>query len=442
MKGRGIEASLLVWRDVLAGGFASESLRKRTETLTETERTLAATLVFAALRRAALWKHMAREMTRRPLGGMSRAAGDALVIGIAGVCELKNFSPRVLVNALVEWVKERGEEREPGMVNAVLRRAAREGPDIVARLRASRSIKDASLYSGVPGWAAGLWTGSWGKEQAKEIIRLSSMKTFLSLRLSGRHEPSPVLEALEEAGLRAWRSPLVSQSLRMSSTGHPPSIPGYSEGAFTPQTESSMIVGEIASSVFTGGSVLDMCTGRGVKAFQFLESVPGSFLEGWDISAPRINAALQESARLGVGRERFALRTGNALEMEPLAGPGLVMLDAPCSGSGTWARHPDGKMRLSPEKLEDLAELQSKLLVRAIDLAAPGGTVLYSTCSLFRQENEQVVAKAMEARPGIVEMPPHNTYDCLIRGRPWGSYILPRLPWLDGFFIAVLTKRA
>jgi 16S rRNA (cytosine967-C5)-methyltransferase len=118
------------------------------------------------------------------------------------------------------------------------------------------------------------------------------------------------------------------------------------------------------------------------------------------------------------------------------------MLDAPCSGSGTWARHPDGKMRLSPEKLEDLAELQSKLLVRAIDLAAAGGTVLYSTCSLFRQENEQVVAKAMEARPGIVEMPPHNTYDCLIRGRPWGSYILPRLPWLDGFFIAVLTKRA
>lgn len=442
MKGRGIEASLLAWRDVAAGDFASEALRKRTETLPETERTLATLLVFAALRRATLWKHMARELTERPLGGMSRSAGDALVIGIAGVCELKNFSPRVLVNALVEWVKDKGREREPGMVNAVLRRTAREGPEYLARMRSSRSFRDACLYSGISARIGALWTASWGKELAREIVRLTSMKTYLSLRVSTRSDLSSARADLEKAGLRTWPSPLLGDSLRMASSGHPPSLPGYLEGSITPQTESSMIVGLVASSIYSGGPVLDMCSGRGVKAFQFLDREPRSFLEGWDLSVARIGAALKDSTRLGIPRERFVLRSGNALKMEPLSPPRLVILDAPCSGSGTWARHPDGKMRFSPEKLKELAALQSKLLTRAIDMVSPGGAVLYSTCSLFREENEQVVAKAMEERPRIVEMPPHNTYHCLIRGRPWGNYILPLLPWLDGFFIAVLTKRA
>ncbi len=442
MKGRGIEASLLVWKDVTAGSFASEALRRRTASLPESERILASTLVFLALRRASLWKHMVREMTGRPLGKISPAAGDALVIGIAGVSELRKFSPRVLVNALVEWVKENGASREPGMVNAVLRKATLEGPELLNRIRKSRNLRDMTLFSGVPGWAASFWSESWGKEKAKEIVRLASMKAYMSLRVSSGRDPSGAIRDLQEAGYRAWASPLLAESLRMSSSAHPPSLPGYREGLITPQTESSIIVGNAARSVFQGGPVLDMCTGRGIKACQFLDSVPGSFLEGWDLSASRVRAAVNESERMKITRGRFKARTGNALEMVPLSSPTLVLLDAPCSGSGTWARHPEGKMRLSPERLKEMAELQSELLGKAVDLVEPGGSVIYSTCSLFRQENELVVAKVLDGRTGVVEMPPDNTYDCLIRGRPWGNYILPLLPWVDGFFITVLTKRS
>ncbi len=442
MKGRGIEASLLVWRDVLSGSFASEALRKRTGMLQESERVLASTLVFLALRRASLWKHMVREMTGRPLGKMSPAAGDALVIGVAGVSELRTFSPRVLVNALVEWVKNNGKEREPGMVNAVLRKAALEGPGLLNRIKNSRNIKDLALFSGVPGWAASLWTGSWGKEKARDLVRLASMKTYMSLRVSNGHDPSGVIREMGKAGYHSWQSPLLSESIRMSSSAHPPSLPGYREGSVTPQTESSVIVGKVARSIYHGGSVLDMCAGRGVKACQFLDSVPESILEAWDLSASRLRAAVIESERLNIRKGRFIARTGNALEMVPLSRPALIILDAPCSGSGTWARHPDGKMRLFPEKLDEMVSLQYRLLGKAIDLVEQGGSVLYSTCSLFRQENELVVAKVLERRPDIVEMPPDNTYDCLIRGRPWGNYILPLLPWVDGFFITVLTKRA
>lgn len=438
---RGVEASLLVWRDICSGAFASEALRKRTGKLQEGERVLASSLVFITLRRASLWKHMARTMTDRPLGSISQTAGDALLLGIAGVTELRTFSSRVLVNAMVEWVKTNGDVRESGMVNAVLRRAVVEGPKVLSNMKNSRSIKDLSLAHGVPGWAASLWTESWGKERARDLVRLASMKSYMSLRMSPFADPDANLARLGGSGYRAWKSPLVDESLRMSSSAHPPSLPGYSEGLFTPQTESSMIVGRMAASLYAGGMILDMCSGRAVKACQILQALPDSSMEGWDISVPRVRAGGHEAKRLKIDPDRLLLRAGDARVMEPLDEVSLVLIDAPCSGSGTWARHPDAKWRQSLERIEDIQKLQCRLLARALDIVKPGGSVLYSTCSLFRQENEQVVAKVIEGRGNIVEMPPANIYHCLSRGRPWGNYILPLLPWQDGFYIAVLNRR-
>jgi len=438
---RGLEAALLVWRDVQGGSFASEAIRKRSSSLPESERILATTLVFVALRRALLWKHIARQMTGRPLGTMSQAAGDALVLGIAGVSELRHFLPKVLVNAMVEWVKKSGNQRESGMVNAVLRRAVEEGPAILKKFSASRSLKDNALAGGVPSWAAAMWSESWGKDRARDLVRFSSMKSMMSLRLSPRADIENTISRLAEGGYRSWRSPLLEESLRLSSSAHPPSLPGYAEGLFSPQSESSMIIGRVVSSIHSGGALLDMCSGRGVKALQILDALPGSVLECWDVSPAKTRAALSEARRLGISSDRMIAKSGDALTLFPSGETKTVFLDAPCSGSGTWSRHPEGKMRLIPDKIGDMHTLQCALLSKALDIIPPGGSVIYSTCSLFRQENEQVVAKVLESRGDVVEMPPDNTYHSFSRGRPWGNYIFPTLPWLDGFYLAVLNKR-
>ena len=438
---RGIEAALLVWRDVQGGSFASEAIRKRGSSLPESERVLASTLVFVSLRRALLWKHIARNMTGRPLGTLSPAAGDALVMGIAGVTEIRHFSPRVLVNAMVEWVKKRGNQRESGMVNAVLRRAVEEAPGVLKKFSGSRSLKDNALAGGIPSWAATMWSESWGKERARDLVRFSSMKSMMSLRLSSRADVENIISRLAGAGYRSWRSPLLEESLRLSSSAHPPALPGYSEGLFSPQSESSMIIGKVVSSVYSGGTLLDMCSGRGVKAFQVLDALPESFLECWDVSSAKTRAASAEAERLGIPPQRFIAKSGDALSLDPSGETRTVFLDAPCSGSGTWSRHPEGKMRLIPDRIGEMHSLQCALLSKALDIIPPGGSVIYSTCSLFRQENEQVVAQVMESRGDIVEMPPDNTYHSFGRGRPWGNYIFPTLPWLDGFYLAVLNKR-
>ncbi|HOK19637.1 MAG TPA: RNA methyltransferase, partial [Thermosynergistes sp.] len=119
----------------------------------------------------------------------------------------------------------------------------------------------------------------------------------------------------------------------------------------------------------------------------------------------------------------------------------LIVLDAPCSGSGTWGRHPEGKWRLTRRRLGEIAALQKRLLDRALSLLPPGGTVVYITCSLLRAENEQVVGDIMTSRSDAVELEVIQEGLPLKRGRPWGYYILPTLPWLDGFYIAIIMKR-
>jgi 16S rRNA (cytosine967-C5)-methyltransferase len=438
---RGIETALFIWRDVTKGAFASESIRKRTQDLPKSERILATSLVYAGLRRAPLWKSLAVRFSGKPLGAVSPVAGDALVLGIAGLVELRNFAPEVLVSAMVEAVKKNGFPRDARMVNAVLRKAEDRGKRAVAEISKSRSLRDQSLYGGVPRWVGTYIGDNWGKEEARRLLRMMAMKTCMSLRLSPGADAPKLIDALRDSGLHAWPSPHVERSLRMASSAFPPGLPGFQEGEVTPQTESSMIVGEIVASLYDGDPVLEMCCGRGVKTGQIVQMVPGIELEAWELSSGRLEAAGKEIRRLGLQNEKVAFHQGNALELEPQNPPGLVFVDAPCSGSGTWARHPDAKLRQNPERLKDLASLQGKLLSRALDLVVRGGIVVYSTCSILRDENERVVAETLGKRPNVVEMPLPSNYHNVHRGKPWGYYLWPTLPWHDGFFLTVLMKR-
>jgi len=438
---RGVEAALFVWRDVMKGAFASEAIRKRTEKLPEGDRILVTSLVYAGLRRAPLWKNLAVRFSGRPLNAVSVFAGDALVLGIAGLLELNSFAPQVLVNALVEVVKKNGRPKEAGLVNAVLRKASQRGKAAVDEISRSPSLRDQCMYSGVPNWVGMQLGDCWGRDEARRLVRLMAMKTFMSLRLSPGIQPQPVIEELEKRGFRAWASPVLKRSIRMASSAFPPGLPGFREGYVTPQTESSMIVAGIAASFYDGGPALEMCCGRGIKTGQILQDLPGICLESWEISALRLEAAKREMKRLGLEGCNLRFRQGDALKLEPLNLPKLVFVDAPCSGSGTWARHPHAKLRQNPRKLEELASLQAGLLSRALEIVAPGGVVLYSTCSILREENERVVAETLSGCPDVVEMPLANIYHNVQRGRPWGYYLWPTLPWNDGFFLAALMKR-
>lgn len=437
---RGIEAACKAWRAAGEGEFLSEALRKITASVQDEERELAATLSYAAMRRRSLWVHLVKKCLRKPFEDLSPEAKDILVVGTAGMFELKHFALPSLANALVSIAKMKCPS-EAGLVNAVLRRVSEVGKREMMRLEASAELADQALLSGMPLWLAKMWADELGILAAKKLLKMTNMRSYLSLRLSPSAQAESVIASFASIGRKVWHSPLFSYSLRTAFTAHPPSLPSYREGLWTPQSESSMAAIDVASRFWKGGRVLDMCAGRGVKMGQMLQRWDGVCVEGWDVSFAKVRAAGEELERLGVPGSAFKLKTGDALYLEPEEAPHLIILDAPCSGSGTWGRHPEGKWRLTRRRLGEIAALQKRLLDRALSLLPPGGTVVYITCSLLRAENEQVVGDIMTSRSDAVELEVIQEGLPLRRGRPWGYYILPTLPWLDGFYIVIIMKR-
>ncbi len=441
---RGIEAALNVCLEVSAGGFASEALRKLYPEINSGDRDVAALLVYCTLRRQGLWKHLMLKYCKRNARALSFRTQTALMIGIAGLTELKHFAAPVLINAVLQAVKASGREKDiqdVKTVHAVLRAVSEEAAEYLEKLKKTASVSDQALYWGVPGWAAAQWVAERSAAEARKLIKAIGMKTYLSLRLVSDVDRGEWIKEYEEkTGGKAWASDFLKNSVRTASTDYPPSLPGFREGKVSPQTESSMYVVNLLTERYKGGAILDMCSGRGVKTRQLMDMFPLAQIEAWDVSAAKIQTAKIELMKLHAG-SRVQLRIGDALKLKPKISPSLILLDAPCSGSGTWGRHPEGKWRMKPEDVDENAKLQCSLLERAIQLAEPGGIVAYMTCSSFRKENEAVVASVFAKHKDIVELPVKADKKFMQKGKPFGTIMNPMLPWIDGFYVALLMKR-
>lgn len=430
---RGVEAAMRLWNQAGKGGIISESLRALSGRMTPPDRTLAASLAYALVRRLSLWEHLREKFLLPRPEKFSKSVQAAVLMGAAGLTELEKFAPAVLISSLIEWTKAR-DPRGARVVNAVLRRALEEGPAELAHLRNDGGLDSLCLLSGVPLWVGERWIRDYGTDEGRRLVEQNAGGSSLSLRLSP-DAPRDLPQRFEEAGQSVTESPL-PEGLRLAGTALPSALPGYEEGWFTPQSESSILVGTEAAD-FEGTRLLDMCAGRGVKTGQIAQLRPDITVEGWDLSQGRAAAGIREMERLGLSG-RVIMRTGNALELEPQESPDAILVDAPCSGSGTWRRHPEGKWRLSPENLAELAELQYQLLCRAFSLVKKGGKVVYSTCSLLAAENEEVVEKALRAFPKISSRPLSADLGGTACGK--GRLLMPENPWTDGFYLAAFSK--
>ncbi len=439
-KMRGLEAVLAIYGEVRAGAFASEALRKVHQDIAPGDRKLAATLLYCTLRRQSLWKTMLIKYCRRSPRELPSLTWNALMIGIAGIVELRHFALPVLINGLVQVIKTGGGEKDVGLVNAVLHTVSDESPKFLESLKKSGALRDHALYRGVPGWAAAQWSKELSIQEAKKLVKSIGMKTYLSLRLSSGVDREEYIAAYNASGRHAWPSPFLERSVRTAANPFPLELPGYGEGRITVQSESSMLVAETLAERAGGRYLLDMCCGRGIKTGQLADVMRDARIEAWDISQPKLNSARFEVMRMRA-EDRVKFKRGDALSLSPDEAPDTILLDAPCSGSGTWGRHPESKWRCTPEQVEENGRLQRALLERAAEMLAPGGVVMYSTCSLFRAENEITVADVMSRHPELVEIPVPRRADFMRRGRPYGTVITPALPWVDGFYIAMLAKR-
>jgi 16S rRNA (cytosine967-C5)-methyltransferase len=310
-----------------------------------------------------------------------------------------------------------------GVVNAVLRRVAREREAILAA--------GDPLAENTPDWRARRWISAYGPERAGEIARAHLVPAAIDLTL--RQEIGEEAEAWI-GRLGATRQP--TGSLRLPADGPAiPDLPGFAEGAWWVQDAAAAIPARLLA-VGEGERVLDLCAAPGGKTMQLASR--GAVVTALDRSAPRLGRLRENLSRLGLSAT-IAVADATLYEAEPFD---AVLLDAPCSATGTIRRHPDVAWAKAEDDIARLAELQGRLLDRAADLVRPGGRLVYCTCSLEPEEGEAQVEAFLARDPRFTRVPVqagevggrHDLID------PRGD--LRTLPshGLDGFFASRLTR--
>ncbi len=440
---RGIEAALKVISNLNdSEKFGSELLRKLAdrEKLKVQDISLASSLIYITMRRKELWQNIANKFLKEDITTLNKNVRDCLTVGTGGLLELRRFAGGVLVSGIIDYMKKNKLNKNIPLVNAILHRINEHGRDELEKFKISSDIKDRAMFSGVPVWSLPAWERTWQRNELLKIFDMMIQPAVSSIRVM----PGKLEDVLNVESLHAKKSDL-SDAVHLNETISPKNLPGFNEGFCTLQSESSILTASLVKKFYRGGLILDMCSGRGVKAGQILQEIDDVNLECWEISEGRHKSALKEIQRLKISehnKNNLILKLGNALNLNPSEQPKFILLDAPCSGSGTWNRKPESKWRLTWEKFDKNINVQKKLLNRALELCAPGGYILYITCSLFKQENENITAEAI-SKNNCADMSSLIKFngEAFKRGRPWGVYILPYNSWLDGFYCALIMKK-
>jgi 16S rRNA (cytosine967-C5)-methyltransferase len=396
-------------------------------TLAERDRALTRALAATVLRRLGTLRHVLGLFLDRGLPRQSPRVETALLLGGAQILFL-NVPDHAAVDLAVRLAQ--ADPRAAGfagLINAVLRRLAREG---AARLAA---IDTADLDT--PEWLMTCWTGAYGAVTARAIAA------------ANRNEPA--LDLTVKSDPEAWAKKLggrvlATQSVRVNASGAVSTLPGFAEGAWWVQDAAASLPARLLGDV-RGRRVADLCAAPGGKTAQL--ALAGASVTAIDRVPARLKRLRDNLARLGLSAEIVA-----ADVEQWTAGPfDAVLLDAPCSSTGTIRRHPDVPWLKTAADVAKLSALQRRLLDRAVALTKSGGTLVYCTCSLEPQENEMIVADLL-VRETRLQRAPINAAEIFgcqeLISKDGDLRTLPchfpdsdsRFAGLDGFYAARLVK--
>jgi 16S rRNA (cytosine967-C5)-methyltransferase len=381
-----------------------------------------------------------------------------LRLGVFQLQFLDRIPAHAAIDESVELTKQSGHRFAAGMVNAVLRTitassAARSGAAHDGPLDENRG--ELAAVQAHPAWLVERWTSVYGAEAMQGICRHGQSQPHLAVRL----QDSAVEEELSEAGIQLEPGELLAGA-RAVVFGDVTATPAFREGRVRVQDEGSQLIGELAA--FPGDDsnqdqerILDACAAPGGKTLILAERNLHARIVACESSQRRL-AELRK--RLTPYADRVECRLADAAALAEDSAFDLALVDVPCSGTGTLGRNPEIRHRLRLEDLPRLAERQRAILGAALRAIRPGGRVVYATCSLEPEENEQVVAAAIAENPNARQISLAPAIETLQRRgilRPEAAEplresltgegalrLLPGALQTDGFFVALIERSA
>ncbi len=313
-----------------------------------------------------------------------------------------------------------------------------------------RSLIDPAMPDGarlnLPEWVLPALSARFGARLAAEAAALEA-EAPLDLRANLlKTDRATAVRTLAAEGIATEPTPLSPWGLRLPARRPVTGAVTYRDGLVEVQDEGSQLIALLAEAR-PGMRVADYCAGAAGKTLAMAATMGNrGRITACDTSAPRLEGAAKRLRRAGVDNaERHLLVAGDRWAKRRAGSFDRVLVDAPCTGTGTWRRNPDARLRTRPEDLAELAAVQYEILARASELVRPGGRLVYATCSLLPQENEEQMDRFLARSPGFVPVPLERLWSALLPGvalpcaGPWMS-LSPGANGTDGFFCAVLER--
>ncbi|NNG15452.1 MAG: 16S rRNA (cytosine(967)-C(5))-methyltransferase RsmB [Gemmatimonadales bacterium] len=353
---------------------------------------------------------------------------DVLRLGAYQLTVLDRIPPHAAVSTSVTLAKELRGARASGFVNAVLRRLPLD------ERMPSPSMAPAEFATAYahPPWLVERWVGRFGPEATRRLLEWNNHKPRLVLQ-PARRDLAEIRTQLDARNIECTAAPF--EAGLSVEAGRPRELPGYDTGDFHIQDPAQALVLQFIDPR-PDDLVFDACAAPGGKAIA-LGRVTRSVIAA-EIQRDRLRRLLENVQRAGSGRERPILADAARPPVRPVD---LAVLDAPCLATGTMARHPDARTRVSTRALERLTEIQRKLLTRVAGAVRPGGLLVYATCSLEPEENEQQVDRFLSEHTEFVRESSGSVPAVLLS--PAGDLtILPHVHGMDGSYAARLRRDA
>lgn len=424
---------------VEAGSYASVLLATREPELIPLDRALCHELVMGVLRWQLWLDKLIEYYANRKVAELDLGVRIILRLGLYQLRFLSRVPPSAAVNESVKLVNFARLRSASGLVNAVLRRATRE-PGVDPAMAIDDPTEKIAVTTSHPAWLIERWTKAFGSEEAEAFARSNNESAPVAFRIiRNRAKSSDVMEQLRQSGAGVVPSRIMDGAWRIIGGGSLLSKLVADCQVYV-QDEASQLVAKVVQAE-PGHRVLDLCAAPGGKSTQIADTMADSgTIVAADVHEHRLRTVIHTAKAQRLGSIHCVALDG--LQALPLAESAFdrVLVDAPCSGTGTLRRNPEIRWRITPADIQDLSQRQERLLFNAAGTVKPGGRLVYSTCSVEIDENEGVRQAFLENNKGFraAELPldsslttSHGT------ARTW-----PHRDGTDGFFICAFERKS
>src|SRR5271154_7485482 len=384
------------------GAYASDVLHAELRaSIMPADAALATEITMGVLRWRRLLDFLLERQLKKPVERLDLAVAIALRMGAYQLRFLEKIPARAAVNESVELVKKARKTSAASLVNAVLRKMASDAksPDEKYLPLNVPPAERLGILHSHPTWMVERWLSRLGEAATVALLEANNRAPRLSCALHDATQRDEIIRGLESAGMRVEPGKLLSAAFAVSG-GSPVRSEAFRTGQISIQDEASQAI-PLLLGVRAGDRVLDLCAAPGGKTPALMRAAGSQgVVVAADRHTHRLRAMQAQLKRLGFGGARLVEL--DATQSLPFRGDfDRILVDAPCSGTGTLARHPEIRWRLRPEQLAESHEQQSRMLRMALAHLVRGGSLLYSTCSIEPEENEDVVAEVLRDTPTV-----------------------------------------